>query len=728
MASDSSDVPRQPESPAALLSLPSLLHVTALLIVLCVGLLLSWHSLGVLDIWLHDKVGRDILAGEGFPSTNSYSYTEPEHPWTNHEWLFQVMVAALGPAPQDDPYAGIQRWNLLRLVLGGILLLILLLEGSGLGRRPRRPVGWARTWLALPLLGGLMLLWPRLVLRPELLSFLFFLLLVRTLDRPLSTWMPQGNWADLVHPARPVGRAFWLTVLWAQFHGFAALAPFIFLLAGVCSLLEKHRGRHPAPASGQASRWWLGLPLLIVTLALTPNGLAGLTYPLRALSQFGHDGADLRRTISELVPLLDTRDSLGWTLIAYRVSLVWGVAWIVLTWPGISLLRALLWTLAAAAAYAGQRNIGLYAVTFLLLHTGPVRVWLPGPAARWVQRPWGPVLGPAGLVLAGVAALAWGAQIIGNDFYLREGVSRRFGSGASVARYPEETARLLGTRPGLRLFTNVDGAAYLLNRTSSRLFIDGRTEAYSPGHWKLYGKIRAADDRGLDLLERSRPQAVFLATGGAAFRPLAQAMLASEAWQLVHRDPTGLLFQPRTATPLASTGTAPFRHFGKGLPEPDSTADATRGADLCLAWATVMELGGNSRLQERALRRGLELQPDHPPLLHNLGNLLLARGDLDGALPLFTAALEANPRLSGSALNAGVCQLRSGNAGAAEEMFRRATEITPGSFEAWANLGTSRLAQRDHDGARKALRRALALQPGNHRVRDLLRQLDSQRG
>ena len=47
-----------------------------------------------------------------------------------------------------------------------------------------------------------------------------------------------------------------------------------------------------------------------------------------------------------------------------------------------------------------------------------------------------------------------------------------------------------------------------------------------------------------------------------------------------------------------------------------------------------MAVVGNVQDQETALRQGLKLHPEHPTLQHNLGNILLARGDLTGALSL----------------------------------------------------------------------------------------------
>jgi tetratricopeptide (TPR) repeat protein len=704
-----------PDSAPALAA--QVLGWAALATVLATGLLLCWHSLGILDIWLHDRAGQDILQGQGLTGLNTYSYTQPDHPWLNHEWLFQVIVARVGPGQATDPGAGISRWNLLRTGLGGLLMILLLLPGKCQGRFV------PRAWLALPSLMGLLLLWPRLVLRPELVSFILLVLLVRILDRPLARWAPTGRWTDLVHPGRPLGQSLLVTVLWAQFHGFSALGPALWLLALASAWLGPRikATRQESQGSPEGRLWLLSLPLLLAALCLSPNGLQGLLYPLRALGQFGSQEVDLRRTISELAPLLETRDSLGLTLLAYRVSLVWGLIWVIATWGRTSLLRVLLWGLAAWAAYLSQRNIGIYGLAFILLHGGTSGSWLVArfPAFR---RPVPPaVVAAAGLALALLGAVPWWLQITGDDFYLTEGVSRRFGSGPTVGRYPETAARILSRQPGTRLFTNVDGAAYLLDRAGASLFIDGRTEAYSPDHWKTYDRIKQGDDRALQLLGSSAPEAVWLSVQSGAFQPLARALMTSERWRLDFMDESGLLFYP-TGSAVGRSGVLSHQ-LPRDLKRKAGDLPATRGADLCLAWSLTMDSVGNREDQEKALRLGLELRPDHPALQHNLGNILLQRGDPAAALPLFAGALATNPRLAGSALNAGVCHLRLGDPARARDSFARATRITPASVEAWANLGASFMALGDDEEARRALGRALELQPGNPRVRQMLRQL-----
>jgi len=85
--------------------------------------------------------------------------------------------------------------------------------------------------LAVPAILSLGLLWPRLIIRPELISFLGFVLAVRWVENalrpppspsdPLGTASPGSssrwrNWLALVVPWSAAGRLVWLAWLWAQ--------------------------------------------------------------------------------------------------------------------------------------------------------------------------------------------------------------------------------------------------------------------------------------------------------------------------------------------------------------------------------------------------------------------------------------------------------------------------------------------------------------------------------
>jgi len=673
------------------------------------GALLSWHSLGELDVWLHQESGKDIINTHVFSHNNTYSFTEPEHPWTNHEWLFQVLVALTGPGP-DDLNAGINRWVILRSLLT-VLLLVTLLTGD----RPWRTPPLVSTLLAPGILAGVLLLWPRLLLRPELISYILMVLIIRLSEFPgKEPWQPK----HLLSIRSRETRAFLFTLLWAQLHGFGALAPVIWLVSGLLRFLPGSRTeRLPM------NRLLAGTVLLTIALMMTPNGWQGLVYPFLALGQFSSEGTNLQGVISELQPLLQTTDGLYLTIIAFKTSLIWGGVLVFLTWPRRNLLRIALWLAAAAATLFAQRNLGIYALTFILLHTEVRHIsidWLM-PGNRKIRI--SPMLAivPVACVLAGATWLWTG--LVDDGFYLTEGQSRRFGSGATVARYPFTGTNLLARQPGSRVFANVDAAALALSRGKAQVFIDGRTEAYSPEMWATYQKLRNAGPEALTTLEQTGCSHVLLTVAGKAFHPLLRTLLNSSHWKVVHADFAGVLFDrsPDSANNRNRQKFAEMVNIQTVNPNPN--LKPVRQADLLAAQANLLNLAGLNDMSESRLRLGLKSLPLHPRLNHNLGNILMQKGQLNSALMHFQTALKTNPRLTGSALNAGVCQMKTGDFLNAEKMFQRVTELQPENFQGWVNRSLALQQLGRQTDAYDSMKNAVRLNPGNPLLKEALQGL-----
>ncbi len=699
--------------------LPLLFGGGVLLSVVGLAGLLGWHSLTDLDIWFHMRAGRDLLAGGGFPQVNTYAFSDPHHPWLNHEWLFQVLTVWTAPSSPllDDLAPG---WNGLRLSLILALASLLALGDGNLRRLRAGTATLSLSLTALVMLAGLLLLWPRFNLRPELLSYVFFVLLVRGAGWHYRRPEPANLWRD-----GSLWRLFGLVVIWAQCHGFAALGPVILLLAVIFRPLERDGGDHPSGLPPWSTRaLWAPVVLALLALVLTPNHWRGLVFPLRALGQLSADTADLSETVSELVPLLATPNALGLTLTVFKLSLVWGTVFAALGWGRIGVLRIGLFGATAVAALASQRNIALYGLAFVMLHTGLQGVW-PGP---WCRRflPWErfpslpravPLVMASLLVAAGV--VWWAPAIVSNDFYLAEGVGRRFGGGSTPAVFPRQAAAALPATQAPRTFANLDAAAFLLGTTDAHLFVDGRTEAYPKTRWAQYGVLRGGGPQALSLLDRNKVSAVVLSLGSGVFRELAGTLLDSGVWRPAAADAGGILLLPITQAVSPQNpdlfGAAARQLLAEPLPDP------TRWADLCLAAADLQQLAGNTPGARHALTTGLAARPDHPVLNHNLGNLLLAEGEFSRALAHFQQALAVNNRLAGSALNAGVCQLRLQQPTAAVNSFRRSLHIKPDQLGGWVNLAVALRGTDRPDEAISALKKALALKPDDTRLQNLLR-------
>jgi FkbM family methyltransferase len=107
----------------------------------------------------------------------------------------------------------------------------------------------------------------------------------------------------------------------------------------------------------------------------------------------------------------------------------------------------------------------------------------------------------------------------------------------------------------------------------------------------------------------------------------------------------------------------------------------------------------------------IRLAPNPARAHLNHGNILLAKGDLKGALDAFRTAIKHNPDYAGAYYNMGNALLGNGQIDEAVANYRRALEINPDYAEVHCVLGVA-LKELGHlDGAVVSFRKALEINP-----------------
>jgi hypothetical protein len=207
------------------------------------------------DTWWHLRAGQWMIEHRAVLHRDLFSYTMPGQPWSTHEWLSEVlMAAAFGLAG----WSGVSALTAIAAGLSALFLTRGLARSlSGLG-------------LATTAVVALACIAPVLLARPHILALPCLVL-----------------WTDALIAARSRGQApslIWLPLvaLWANLHGgfffgLALIGPFALeaMLAAQGSLIERIK----------AVRGWIvfGLASLAAAL-LTPHGIDGLIFPFKLLS------------------------------------------------------------------------------------------------------------------------------------------------------------------------------------------------------------------------------------------------------------------------------------------------------------------------------------------------------------------------------------------------------------------------------------------------------------
>jgi hypothetical protein len=484
----------------------------------------------------HVATGLWILAHHAVPLTDPFSFTAFGHPWVAHEWLSEVLMALA--------YCG-WGWGGVMALTGAAAAAALALLAAEL----RRSLGALSTIAALAL--SFAVLAPHLLARPHIIALPLLvlwtarLLAARRRDRAPPLWLlpVMTLWANL-HGSFIFGLAF---------TGFFALEAFLAARgpppgpvpadpAGSAgpkmNLARRFRGfvdRDIRPfvspgALAVAAKWGAFLIAATVMALITPNGVAGLTYPLYVMSM-KNLGAILEWRAAHFDQVSALEMALFFTLF---VCLFRGVR------MGAARLGLLLVLLYMTFQHIRQEVI-LAAVGPLLLAEPVGRALEPQQAAGEPAPAWPPLKEIAAPIA--VAAMLFGALTVWRLATPEVRADRFAVPVTALAHVPAA----LRAKP---VFNEYSFGGWLVFK-GVRPFMDGRSDMYGDDLLKLY----------LDA-ERADPAAV-----AAAFRrydiqwtiltpksPLVKKLDATPGWRRLYADKWAVVQVRDDAWPAAAVG------------------------------------------------------------------------------------------------------------------------------------------------------------------------------
>ena len=497
---------------------------------LVASLAIGFFRLRSFDTFWHLVSGRWILEHRTLPHSDPFRFSSINEPWTDHEWLFQTVLAWV------DRLFGLDGLIVLRALVVATLATILLLA--------LKRTGVSVLTAFLIALSTLILARLRFLIRPELVSLLGLAVLMATLQR-----------------YRRERRLLWLVLLagvvtvWANAHlGVLIVPPLVALyLVGT-----RFAGGNGPPNRGSGSVSWpviLGAPLLMIAaISLNPHGLRVFTVPGKIASSL----EDLAGINPEWLPLLTSPRP--WVFVAMVVLVtIWIIEWRRV--GSIDISTALVATALAALTLLSVRHRGLFYVgaAFALAEAiAAIRPRVTGESSSRPRSIW-PSLVSAVVVLGCIFPPTWG------PFGVRDHIS--FGFGLEPGRYPVEAVDLASEWTDLgNVFNDVASGGYLLWRwfPERQVFIDGRNEVHPELLAELISAV-SSKQTWQALLDRYQIDGAILdyvalpemvvgtaepgAFGMAARVPAARSSLyfASDRFALVHFDDVAMLFVRRTA-------------------------------------------------------------------------------------------------------------------------------------------------------------------------------------
>jgi hypothetical protein len=426
------------------------------------------------DFFWHVRTG-ELIARDGVPATDPYSFTWFGQPWTLHEWLGELLMYwsldGLGERATLAAFA----------VLPVAIFCVLAI---GLARR-----GIGIQAYALAAIPAALVVVPWTTLRPQPMSWLLLAALLAIVvnlrpDRPAVAWVLIPLFA-----------------LWANLHGLWVVGLGVVGAYTLFTLL----GRTPmAPARATMLAATVGAML---ATALTPAGPIGILYPLRYLgggdwwmanvaewqSPDFHEPANLALVaIIVLLALTGGRGAPGWLRFVSIVGVVMALMAVrnsavaaILAVPTLAMAFEARWTASRGArrqtspSLAVGRRAMEAALAAVVVITAFVVVMPSAPSARPA---------PDRFPVAGVAAL-----------------------GAS--------------NPDARVFAEYGWAGYVISELHDQgalVFVDGRADMFDESILVAYSAVRAAEGEWQATLDDYDVDAILLPPDAPLVRGPAQ--------------------------------------------------------------------------------------------------------------------------------------------------------------------------------------------------------------
>jgi tetratricopeptide (TPR) repeat protein len=620
------------------------------MLVACVAVTVSLFHVAESDLFWHLRTGERILS-EGLDRAEVYSYTSQQEIFHNHEWLAEVIAAALYRGGGFDLLVAA------KASAAGALMILL-----AIAAKRRNAAGLA---IPLALLYAVALTRFRFYVRPELLT----LLLLPTVDILAQQYLQRGSRRILV--AIPV-----IAALWANLHPGVLIGIAVIGAHGVGAAVDRAVRREPPGRRGR--------PLLLIAAAvtafpstfITPYGPAIFT----PLVQIYTSEAIANASVREWQPPSGDSFLLFYLLIAAAAALL------VLTARRITAGDALLWLGTGFMALTSLRYIGIYAVVsapIVARHLDWAAIRL-GPRARAAVPSFAKALpAPVRATAVSAAALWLGATLLSTHasvFHIDQSRLYRFGTGLDNASAPIETVEVLEARRLTGpLYNSWAFGGYLIWRSWPRLhvFLDGRDFMQV----ELIEELRRSTPA--EILQRYRIRTALVSFDDESF---ARELLDSAQYRLVAFDDRAMLFADRERI-----ATAPALE----------TLHLLRPDDLSLAWYDRLPQGERTEARRQAVR-AVELASDSARPWAILGTMARREGDLEVARDAYRRAVELNRAQSSFRNNLGAIELDAGRAQTAARRFQEAIRRNPDDFAARFNLGLALDRAGDARGARRA--------------------------
>lgn len=575
-----------------------------LYLLLCVMLLsLLVRDVINYDIWWHLKSGEFIVENKSVPRTDPFSYPLQDREWVDIHWLFQLLLLGLSK-------------------LGGFPALIILKTAIYLATFAIL-LGTGRKWgyslaAAAALLLSANAAYERLVVRPEMVSALFFAIYLFV----LTDFKNRDSNRIWILPV--------IQILWVNMQGIFILGPAVVLFVLIGEWVHPVRKTlFPAFAAERMSprqlRKTTGLFLGVVAACfVNPYFQKGAVYPFQFFKFFGKKNPyGFSTNILEFISpfkILYHHEAFYW----YLVLLAIAVLVLVLKFNLFQTWELLTFFFFLILSFLARRNLLFFALVALPLTAKGLEALLTrrGKQRRDYEKWLAPILLLASLWVTGDHFLRF--------YEKRHGMQLGFW-GIRGDAYPQAAAEFI-VKSDLRgnVFNDMGIGGYLIYRLAPerKVFIDGRnideglfseflqaTRSY--GEFK---KLANEYDFNYAVIESRAPY----------LKHLARNLDQDKTWKKVYFDMAIEIFI-KNKPPNQSMILSAISHFKL----PDRLSFYEKG--------NIYMQMGFPQFALNAFLQEVKVNPKHSKALNNVASLFERFGKPDEAEKYYSLALESDP-------------------------------------------------------------------------------------
>lgn len=505
--------------------------------VVAVAAALSLRRLDDFDTWWHLAAGRWIVSEGSVPSTDTLSFTVPDHAWTNLQWLYDVCLYGLYSVGGENA--------LVIAAAAGFTVAIWLCLRVALLKLGEVPAALLTLW-------GVLVLEERFIIRPEMVSFPLL---------ALTIWL-------LVTAGRDCGRRLWmlapLMAAWVNSHSLFVIG--MVAIGGVTGGVLLSR-RMPVPEGWRNPDCWtaeterrllIAAALCAAATVLNPFLIEGALFPLHLMSRIDGSNSvfqaigEFRRPFSNYFTTFSITAYQSFFFASIGVMFVACFAAAGRrrrgaerdpAVPGFDIGLALVFAALAYLSVLARRNIGIFAIGAIpicALALSAIIDRLPARTRDSLHR-----LGDFAAPLIVVLCVLLVGTTVTNKYYRWSSVSREFGVGTFETNFPIHAAEFAAEHefPG-RVYNDLTAGGYLTwgPVAPGGVFIDGRLEVYDTEFFSAYMQGLNNPRVWAEQAEKYDINTVVLFHRWGNRHRLIHVLRSDPRWTLVYFDEVAIVF------------------------------------------------------------------------------------------------------------------------------------------------------------------------------------------